>query len=83
MRARLLYLTEFRSMTFEEALPKIIIAKPFRNETCIRCHSMAVPSFKNVGDHASMIDEIRADQVSCASEGCQGPVHEVGRGGHR
>jgi cytochrome c-type protein NapC len=74
-----LYLTEFHAYTFEEALPKIHIAKPFPNDTCIRCHSTAVPSWLAVGDHASMLDEIRANQVSCASEGCHGPPHEVGR----
>jgi len=79
MRHVYLYLTEFHSLPFEEALPKIKISKPFQNATCMRCHSTDLASWRNVGDHASMADEVRAGEVSCISEGCHAPAHEVGR----
>jgi nitrate/TMAO reductase-like tetraheme cytochrome c subunit len=79
MRHVYLYLFEFRAYSFEEALPKINIAKPFSNDTCMRCHSTAVPSWQDVADHGSLLKEIRNDTVSCASEGCHGPPHAVGK----
>jgi hypothetical protein len=74
-----LYALEYRHYTVEEALPKINIAKPFSNDTCMRCHSTEVPSWLAIGDHVSTIDEVRANEVSCASVGCHGPPHIVGK----
>ena len=70
-----LYLTEFRSMTLEEALPKIEILKPFPNATCIRCHSTENQLWNKIGDHASSLEQVRAGTMSCASEGCHGFAH--------
>jgi nitrate/TMAO reductase-like tetraheme cytochrome c subunit len=75
MRHVYLYLTEFRSMTLDEALPKIVIRRPFPNATCMRCHSTDNPLWNKVGDHASTLPEIRTGKVSCASEGCHGAAH--------
>lgn len=69
------YLTHYRSMPIEESLVKIEIRKPFTNDKCIRCHSMQGPLWNQVGDHASMRDEVRDGKVSCASEGCHGFAH--------
>jgi cytochrome c-type protein NapC len=75
-------LTEYRSMTVEEALPTIHLVEPFSNAKCIRCHSTTGLSWNKVGDHAGLLDELRRDRVGCTSDGCHGPVHpfsKVGR----
>lgn len=69
------YALHFRQLTLEEALPKIHIRRPFPNATCMRCHSTEAPGWQRVGDHKSLIDRVRAGQVSCASAGCHGPAH--------
>jgi cytochrome c-type protein NapC len=69
------YLFHYRSLSLEEAIPKIEILNPFQNATCMRCHSTQNPSWNAVGDHASTLDKLRAGTVSCASEGCHGPAH--------
>lgn len=68
------YLVNFRQLSWDEALPRIHLRAPFRNQTCMRCHSTTVPSWASVGDHAGLIDELRRDQVSCLG-GCHGPAH--------
>jgi cytochrome c-type protein NapC len=75
MRHIYLYLTEFHSMSLEEARGKIHILKPFPNSTCMHCHSTQNPGFMAIDDHKSIIDRARAGTVSCASEGCHGPAH--------
>ena len=62
------------NLPFDEAEPKIHIRRPFPNSTCIRCHSTRVPSFQRVDEHVALIDELRANQVTCVG-GCHGPAH--------
>lgn len=69
------YTFNFHYLTLEEALPKIHIRKPFPNSTCIRCHSTQNPYWNQIGDHASTLDEVRANTLSCASAGCHGAAH--------
>jgi nitrate/TMAO reductase-like tetraheme cytochrome c subunit len=69
------YTFNFHQLTLEEALPKIHIRKPFPNSTCIRCHSTQNQMWLRIGDHASTLDEVRAEKVSCASVGCHGAAH--------
>lgn len=76
------YVTHYHDVPVAEALPTIEIRRPFRNEACTRCHSTGVPGWNEIGDHASLIEELRAGQVSCVSSGCHGPAHpfsKVGR----
>lgn len=75
MRHVYLYLTEFRSYSVEEALPRIHLIRPFSNTSCTRCHSMTVPGWQQIGDHAGLADELNAGAIGCASEGCHGPAH--------
>lgn len=75
MRHVYLYITEYRTKSLEEARETIHILHPFQNATCIRCHSTENPLWKDVKDHASVIDRVRNGEVSCASEGCHGPAH--------
>jgi nitrate/TMAO reductase-like tetraheme cytochrome c subunit len=69
------YVLHYRNMSLAEAREKIHIRHPFHNATCMHCHSTENPDWKAVKEHASLLDEVRADHVSCASEGCHGPAH--------
>jgi hypothetical protein len=69
------YLTHYHSMPIEESLVKIELQKPFRNEACTRCHSTHNQLWNQIGDHASTLQQVRANTVSCASEGCHGFAH--------
>jgi nitrate/TMAO reductase-like tetraheme cytochrome c subunit len=77
------YTFHFHQLTLAEALPRIHIRKPFRNATCLRCHTTHAPSWSQVGDHVGLLDELRSGAVSCVGSGCHGPAHpfsKVGRG---
>lgn len=76
-------LTEYRTMTVEEALPTIHLVAPFSNAKCMRCHSTKNPAWNKTPDHAGLIDELRVDKVSCTSDGCHGPVHPFSKVGRR
>ena len=69
------YYTHYRSLSIPEALPRIHLYEPYPNENCMHCHSTRVPSWGLVAEHAALIDEVRSGEVSCASEGCHGPIH--------
>ena len=69
------YYTKYWNTPIEEALPEFYIYEPFPNENCIYCHSMELPSFVGVGDHAALMDELHAGDVSCVGSGCHGPAH--------
>jgi nitrate/TMAO reductase-like tetraheme cytochrome c subunit len=66
----------------EEAVRTIHISKPYPNHNCMQCHTTRTAGWLERVDHARMVEEVRSGQVSCASEGCHGPVHpfsKVGR----
>ncbi len=69
------YSFNFRQLSVEEALPRIHLLRPFRNERCMRCHSSAAPRWSKVPDHDGLVDELRSDAVSCVGSGCHGPAH--------
>jgi len=69
------YIFHYRTMSLEEAREKIHIKSPFKNSTCMHCHSTENPTWNAVKDHASALDDVRANKVSCASDGCHGPAH--------
>ena len=75
MRHVYLYLTEYHSMSLDEAREKIHIRHPFQNGSCMQCHSTENPTWNKVKEHASLVDDIRNGTTSCASEGCHGPAH--------
>jgi NapC/NirT cytochrome c family protein len=77
------YLTHYHSMPIEESLVKIELRKPFRNAACIRCHSTENPIWNKIGDHASTLDKVRGDEISCASEGCHGFAHPFSKAARR
>lgn len=69
------YVFNYRNTPLEEAKRTIHIREPFKNATCMHCHSTQNPGFDAVADHKSIIDRVRSGAVSCASEGCHGPAH--------
>lgn len=69
------YALHYHNMSLEEAREKIHIREPFQNATCMHCHSTENPGWTAVKEHASLIDDVRSEKVSCASEGCHGPAH--------
>jgi hypothetical protein len=77
------YLTHYHSMPIEESLVTIELQKPFRNDACIRCHSMQGQLWNQIGDHASTRDRVTAGTLSCASEGCHGFAHPFSKEARR
>jgi nitrate/TMAO reductase-like tetraheme cytochrome c subunit len=69
------YVLHYHDMPLEVARTAIRIRQPFKNETCMHCHSTSNPGWNAVADHASTLDRVRSGAVSCASEGCHGPAH--------
>ena len=49
--------------------------KPYPNQNCMQCHSTRMPSWDMVSEHAALSDEVRSDEVSCASANCHEPIH--------
>jgi cytochrome c-type protein NapC len=69
------YLTEFMWMDVDEALPKVHIARPFKNQNCMQCHTTTGYLWNDVPDHHGLLDDLRAGRTSCASAGCHGYAH--------
>ncbi|MFT3694459.1 MAG: NapC/NirT family cytochrome c [Kofleriaceae bacterium] len=74
------YVLHYRNTPLEEARRTIHIRKPFPNSTCMHCHSTEAPLWNAVKEHASLVDRVRSNEVSCASEGCHGPAHPFSKG---
>jgi cytochrome c-type protein NapC len=69
------YALHYRNMSLDEAKEAIHIRSPFQNATCMHCHSTENPTWIAVKEHTSLLDDVRSEKVSCASEGCHGPAH--------
>jgi cytochrome c-type protein NapC len=69
------YVFNYRNMPLEESRREIHIRQPFKNATCMHCHSTENPGWNDVPEHTSTLDRVRTGAVSCASEGCHGPAH--------
>lgn len=75
MRHVYLYLKDFRNTSLADAKKEIHLLGTFKSSTCRRCHSTSAPGWSAVGDHASLIKELREGKVGCVGEGCHGPAH--------
>ncbi|MDB4946950.1 MAG: hypothetical protein JWP97_6484 [Labilithrix sp.] len=75
MRHVWLYYTEFHGMSLEEAREKIHIRKPFPNANCMHCHSTELQGWQRVAEHRAVVQDVRAQRISCASPGCHGFAH--------
>ena len=71
------YFREYRGMETSDALAKIALYQPYRNATCMHCHSTQLPGWNDEPEHAAIADDLRSGAISCASEGCHGPAHGV------
>jgi cytochrome c-type protein NapC len=69
------YLTKYRAIPLDQALPRLELYHPFPNHNCQQCHSMTTETWLDVEDHAASLSELRSGQTSCASEGCHGYAH--------
>jgi len=69
------YLDGFRSLTAEQALPKLHLYAPYDNANCRQCHSMTPPRWRAIPEHISLEKALVQNQVSCASAGCHGVAH--------
>lgn len=69
------YVEGYSDMPVEEALPTLELYRPYPNVNCMRCHSTRTPSWLEVGEHRSLLDQIREGSTSCMGAGCHGPAH--------
>jgi cytochrome c-type protein NapC len=69
------YIEGYADMPVEEALPQLELYRPFPNANCMRCHSTRIPSWLEVGEHRSLLEEIREGSAGCMGAGCHGPAH--------
>ena len=49
---------------------------PYNNRECLHCHAGA-RSFKSNPTHAAMMDDLKANKLSCISSGCHDTIHNV------
>ncbi len=70
-----MYYSEYRDATPQEAIDRIRLYKPYRNSTCMHCHSTQIPGWIENQDHRGALQEIRSGAMGCASAGCHGPSH--------
>jgi cytochrome c-type protein NapC len=76
MRHVWMNLTSYRDTSLEEAKASIRLRAPAKmNGNCMECHSTRDLLWLNVADHKSVLDDVRASRVSCASAGCHGFAH--------
>ena len=72
-----LYFSKWRNASVEQAVDKIELYHPFRNETCLHCHSTELPGWNDEPEHGAVAEEVRSGATSCVSAGCHGPAHGV------
>lgn len=69
------FLTEWMWYDREEVLDKIHIARPFKNDNCMQCHSTTGRIWTDTQDHAGLVGDLRSGETSCVSAGCHGYAH--------
>ncbi len=69
------FLTDYAWEDADESLPRVHIARPFRNRNCMQCHSTSGRIWNGVPDHQGLLEDLRTGQTSCASAGCHGYAH--------
>jgi hypothetical protein len=76
MRHVWMNLTAYRDVSLDEGKKTIHLRDPSEmNGNCMQCHSTLDPLWLKVPDHKSVLDDVRAARVSCASAGCHGLAH--------
>jgi hypothetical protein len=74
-----MYYTQYRHVSAEDAKKTIALYKPFPNNSCMQCHSTTLDLWNAVPDHKAVLEAVRTDRVSCASNGCHGLAHPNAR----
>ena len=69
------YYATYRSVPLEQSLGTIRLYKPASNTACLRCHSTSLAGWIEQDDHRGVVEDVRTNQVLCASAGCHGPAH--------
>jgi cytochrome c-type protein NapC len=69
------FLSEWMWYDRDEVLDKIHIARPFKNENCMQCHSTTGAIWSGTQDHAGLVGDLRSGETSCVSAGCHGYAH--------
>jgi cytochrome c-type protein NapC len=78
---RHLWVYQTRYAGGREAAPgELALYRPFPNHNCTQCHSMTLPGFRDEPEHGAVAEDLATGAVSCASEGCHGPVHPRAQG---
>jgi cytochrome c-type protein NapC len=69
------YTDGYLDETTDQAVERIHLYAPYDNANCMQCHSGTLPKWRQVPEHVSLEGQLRANTVSCASEGCHGVAH--------
>ncbi len=69
------FLSEWMWYDREQVIEKIHIARPFKNQNCMQCHSTTGAIWSGVADHKGLLDDLRSGETSCVSAGCHGYAH--------
>jgi cytochrome c-type protein NapC len=76
MRHVWMNLTAYRGTSLDEGKETIHLREPWKmNANCMQCHSSLDDLWLKVPDHASVLQDVRSGQISCASAGCHGLAH--------
>jgi cytochrome c-type protein NapC len=70
-----MFLSEWMFYDRDEVIEKIHIARPFKNENCMQCHSTTGAIWSGTADHAGLLEDLRSGETSCVSAGCHGYAH--------
>jgi cytochrome c-type protein NapC len=54
----------------------IHLYRPYNNRECLHCHGGA-RSFESSPTHMAMMDDLKANRLSCISSGCHDNVHNI------
>jgi cytochrome c-type protein NapC len=69
------FLSEWMWYDRDEIIGKIHIARPFKNQNCMQCHSTTGAIWAGTQDHAGLLEDLRSGETSCVSAGCHGYAH--------
>jgi nitrate/TMAO reductase-like tetraheme cytochrome c subunit len=69
------FLSEWMWYDRDEVIKKIHIARPFKNQNCMQCHSTTGAIWSGTADHAGLLEDLRSGETSCVSAGCHGYAH--------
>jgi nitrate/TMAO reductase-like tetraheme cytochrome c subunit len=76
IRAKLRGLHHVYAQYLGTPMKPIHLYGPYNNRECLHCHAGA-RSFEESPTHSAMLDDLKANQLSCLSGGCHDVVHNV------